>query len=192
MKIAFLGDSDVARWPKSEYPSSCTVVNVSGQSGATLSQIRVPHDLLQSDVVVVCVGENDIGTDIPLWHSEQALRKLIQQLLVIRRRIVFLGPKFEPWLQDDPEMRKKYWQMHVSFQRILTTEAPFATRVHYVDCLLLFCTDDSSIEKGAVYKATPDFRYFDADQLHLSRAGYRVWKELLQHQLLLIAQEEES
>lgn len=193
--IALVGDSDVARWPIEEcsFSSSMGVVSISGQSGATLSQILVPHNLftLHVDVIIVCAGENDMGASIPLWKSEQALRTLLQQLLLVGVQHIFvLGPKLEPWLQDDPETRKKYWQMHLSFQRILTTEEPFATHVHYMDSLLLFCTDDDTRNKqGAVYKATPDPRYFDADQLHLSREGYRVWKELLQQQLLLLAQE---
>jgi lysophospholipase L1-like esterase len=195
MKIALLGDSDVARWPVSDYPKA--VVNVSGQSGATLSRILVPHNVLQADVVIVCAGENDIATDTPLWKSEQALRNLLQQLLVTKsslQRVFFLGPKFEPWMQDDREMRKKYWQMHVSFQRILSTEEPFSTRVHYIDSLFLFCTDESGDQlqkKGAVFKATPNPLYFHADQLHLSREGYFVWKELLEQQLAQLGQGKE-
>lgn len=178
----------MAHWPISEYPSN--VVTLSGQSGATLSQILVPDDLSQVDVVVVCAGENDIAANIPLWQSEQALRNLLHQFLLVAgipKRVFVLGPKFEPWLQDDPEMRKKYWQMHLSFQRLITTEAPFSTRVHYVDCLFLFYSD--ATKQGAVYRATPDTRYFHADQLHLSREGYRVWKELLQERLLILEQE---
>lgn len=190
MKIALIGDSDVARWPVSEYPS--LLVGVSGQSGATLSQINVLHDFLstQVDVIVVCAGENDIAAGVPLWQSEQALRFLLQQLIPIAsQRVFLLGPKFEPWLQDDTEMRKKYWQMHLSFQRIISTEATYSTMVEYIDSLFLFCTNATgSPVKGAVYKAVPDPKYFDDDQLHLSREGYRVWKEVLQQQIVLLAQ----
>ncbi|GAX29205.1 hypothetical protein FisN_28Lu056 [Fistulifera solaris] len=187
MKVALLGDSDVARWPDSEYPRK--VIHVSGQSGATLSQIVVPHNFLEIDVVIVCAGENDIATNIPLWQSEQALRNLLQQLLVTQsslQRVFFLGPKFEPWMQDDREMRKKYWQMNLSFQRIVSTEEPFATRVQYIDSLFLFCQNESRDQletKGAVYKATPNPIYFHADQLHLSQEGYLVWKELFEQQI---------
>lgn len=176
MKIALVGDSDIERWPRTEYPA--TVVTVSGQSGATLSQIILP-DLSEVQAVILCAGENDIGS--PLWQSERALRDLLLQQR-IQPRVYFLGPKLEPWLQDDPVMRRKYWQMHVSFQRIIRTE--LASRVRYIDCLFLFCCDDNNNNnKGAVYKATPNPIYFHADQLHLSREGYRVWKELLQAQL---------
>ncbi len=176
MKVTLLGDSDVSQWPSSENPF--TVTTVSGQPGATVSQIIVPPEL--SPTVIVCAGENDISCNIPLWQSEQALRTLLLQLS--KRQVFFLGPKLKPWLENEPAMRPKYWLMHLFFQRVIQTEFP-NDRVHFIDCLFLFC-DTNNNNKGTVYKAHPLPQYFQSDQLHLSREGYRKWKVLLQQLLV--------
>jgi len=246
MHILLIGDSDIARWPKELLPSppsssiSASTRITSGHSGATLDQIIQPikeelaaaatlrtdqqqsatedEDRLQQIIIlVVCAGENDIGSGIPLAKSEEAFELLLKTVFLAdddgdahvftapqqqrRRHLIFLGPKLEPWLVDDMESRKAYIQMSRSFARICnhylynsndeTTTATTRTKVHYVDCLTLFC--DGANQPGALFggRAIPQARYFDDDQLHLSHKGYRIWKRQVEERIQSIVDEYE-
>ena len=67
--------------------------------------------------------------------------------------------------------------------------------MHYLDCLTLFCGATAHLP-GALLggKAQADPTYFDCDQLHLSEAGYQLWKdyveEAIQSQLQAIGNKE--
>jgi lysophospholipase L1-like esterase len=182
LRLILVGDSDIERWPKSLLPSAGqhNPPIVSGHSGSTLAEI-LPHVLqqaLQSNgktILVVCAGENDIGS-LPLWKSEAALKQLLEETVGSKQNnnmhLIFLGPKFEPWLHEDRESRKSYIQMSRAFQRLVELQ----DRSVFVDSLTLFC-GASARQPGALFKAQPDPTYFNDDQLHLSTEGYRIWKD---------------
>jgi lysophospholipase L1-like esterase len=155
-------------------------------------QNRTPEPVF----LVVCAGENDIGSGVPLNKSNEAMESLLKIFSSVtnttkwlRVHLIFLGPKLEPWLQDDQESRKAYIQMSRSFARIckqynanINSNSDQAStqgirKIHYLDCLTLFC--EGASEPGALSggRAIPQVKYFDNDQLHLSNEGYRRWKE---------------
>lgn len=95
--------------------------------------------------------------------------------------MVFLGPKYEPWLANDNSSRKQYTKLNNGFQRAVRKHSA-SDQIIYIDSLTLFCTKETASVPGAVYggKAVPDNEFFDPDGLHLSDAGYRIWKQLVE------------
>uniref|UniRef100_A0A7R9Z4S7 SGNH hydrolase-type esterase domain-containing protein n=1 Tax=Pseudictyota dubia TaxID=2749911 RepID=A0A7R9Z4S7_9STRA len=96
------------------------------------------------------------------------------------RRLVFLGPKFEPWLKDDPIMRKSYVKLSKAMRRACDRHER-RDEVSYVDCLTMFCGKTAQVP-GALLggRAIPEDQYFHGDGLHLSEQGYAIWKEVVQ------------
>ena len=190
--LALIGDSDIRRWPKHLLPKVCGVKDciVSGHDGATLEQIlpRV-RDILTTTptdnplVVVVCAGENDIGESRELsttLNSFQELVGIIFSRSVAMTRLIFLGPKIEPWLEHDTDSRKKYIRLSKGIET-LCRESSYALNITFLDCLTVFCGETADLP-GALYggraRALPS--YFAPDGLHLSDAGYAIWKHLVE------------
>lgn len=183
---------------------------VSGHSGATLDVVvaKLRHHLScmtnASDskegsvslLVVACAGENDIGSGVSLDASVASLRIFLDLAFSIEETIpmvssstkrrftmehlIFLGPKFEPWLEDDPSLKKKYSKMSRSFARCCSRHV-HSNRIHYIDCLTMFC-GESGLVPGATLagRASAEEKYFEADRLHLSLEGYKIWKEVVE------------
>jgi lysophospholipase L1-like esterase len=191
LHVALVGDSDIDQWPEALHPSKeKATVSIKGFSGATLGQI-VKHaeaSLLEHGAgllfLVVCAGENDIGEGISLTKSERAFKRLLDITFNRPTRLIFLGPKFEPWLQDDPDERKQYVRMSLAFARCCK-DHPMSQNISFIDCLTMFC-GESGQQPGAVLggKAVAEQRYFQSDQLHLSNDGYRIWKEVVEDCIL--------
>jgi lysophospholipase L1-like esterase len=150
-------------------------------------------------VVVACAGENDIGNDISLDTSLTSLKLFLELLFGTSRdddhaknpkahitattnttaiitKLVFLGPKFEPWLEEYPSYKKKYSKMSRSFQRCLQSH-PQSDRIHFVDCLTMFCGETAGLPGATLAgRACAQENFFSYDRLHLSSEGYKIWK----------------
>lgn len=186
---------------------------VSGHSGATLGQI-LPYvtQVLVNDqghrkescdpmgvpmILVVCAGENDIGMGISLDKTVSHFKQLLDLVFLSQSAenhhhrhhdLIFLGPKFEPWMEDynDPMVGSKqsYAKMDRAFQRAVADFAQqnddkfMSTHVHYVDCLTMFCGDSAKVPGARMGgRAVARDEFFANDRLHLSDEGYRIWKE---------------
>ena len=208
-------------------PKNMSACLVSGHSGALLHQIIVPVQEQLTAValankeqrnsyndkdqkwqttttpvfLIVCAGENDIASGMPLTKSISAMESLLQTVCsmasttsqYLRVHLIFLGPKLEPWLRDDPDARKAYIQMSRSFARICSqyinnssSSITSIGSIHFVDCLTLFC--DGANSPGALFGgcAVPHDEYFDDDQLHLSYEGYRRWRDCVESKMRTI------
>jgi lysophospholipase L1-like esterase len=200
-KIVLLGDSDMSRWPSSLLPiipSGPSVVINYGKSGACLVDLRQQIDLweVQNDdrcncLFICCAGENDVGSGRTMEQISEAFRTLLDALFPTinqderhESRMIFLGPKFEPWLTDDNASRKKYAKLNNELERVIR-EHHASDRITYVNCLTLFCKKETASEPGAVYggRGIPDVQYFDSDCLHLNDAGYSVWKRIVESEI---------
>jgi lysophospholipase L1-like esterase len=198
LHVALVGDSDIDHWPEILLPSiERATVSVKGYSGATLNQI-VKHaeaSLLENRragllFLVACAGENDIGEGISLAKSQRAFERLLE--ISFNRpapeniRLIFLGPKLEPWLEDDPDARKQYVRMSLAFAGYCK-DHPMSQSISFIDCLTMFC-GESGQQPGAVLggKAVAEQRYFQSDQLHLANDGYRIWKEVVEDCILQV------
>lgn len=138
-------------------------------------------------VLVACAGENDIGNGLSLDDTLLAFQELIRVFFRDnddrRRRLLFLGPKLEPWLDNDPASRKQYVKLSRALQRACFKHKR-VEEIIYVDCLTMFCGESGNgpgATLGGQAKAEPN--YFDSDQLHLSYEGYQVWKGVVENHL---------
>jgi lysophospholipase L1-like esterase len=203
--IVLVGDSDIARWPQDLWPSTSSTITtddgnliVSGHNGLTLpdliphmEQICLQRTLLLTDdkiiTMIICCGENDIGNSIPLWQTRISCERMLDIVfpphddveLCQQRFVVFLGPKIEPWLQDDSETRKQHIQLSATLQQCCLNHK-YTHQIYFVDCLLMFCYSETIHQPGALHHGgKPDPKFFDSDQLHLSIQGYRVWQDIV-------------
>jgi lysophospholipase L1-like esterase len=130
--------------------------------------------------LVVCAGENDIGSGIAIAQSEGVFQKLLSMLKTTH--LIFLGPKFEPWLAQDMNSRKHYVQMSQAFQRCSQESGASVT---FVNCLTMFCGKTATLP-GALFggRAIPETQYFDDDQFHLSNAGYDAWQKVVEEKIV--------
>jgi hypothetical protein len=164
-------------------------------------------------IVVACAGENDIGDGLSLGKSVEALREFADAIFLETKHhcgdndnvfLIFLGPKFEPWLEDDPSYKKKYTAMARAFRRCLeeyddstnTIKGHSTTasnngdknnenendgQIHFIDCLTMFCGETANVPGARLGgRAKADPRFFASDQLHLSKEGYAIWKEVVE------------
>lgn len=52
-------------------------------------------------------------------------------------------------------------------------------RIHFIDCLTMFCGETANVPGARLGgRARADPRFFASDQLHLSKDGYGVWKDV--------------
>lgn len=206
VSVVLLGDSDISRWPPSLYPSS--VVSNLGQSGAIISNL-LPQlqqwlkDMPKNDttsldkinIFVACAGENDIGSGRSVDGLLETFRTFIDELPNPNSYLLFLGPKFEPWLSKDFPSRKQYTKLSDALQRSIRNHPRFSTKqIIFIDCLTMFCTKETSDVPGAVHggKALPDTQFFNPDGLHLSEEGYGIWKHLIEDEIGKILATEDS
>ena len=196
--LLLVGDSDIARWPQELLPQlradvPPATVMMSGHNGATLQDI-IPHietaiesldSPAQSIILVVCAGENDIGNGIALDDTLSSFQQMLQTFFAHHssspsKRLIFLGPKIEPWLEDDSLSRKQYIKLSRALQRACSKHER-SNDIKFVDCLTMFCGETAQLPGatlGGKAKAQPE--YFCDDQLHLSIEGYKVWKQAVE------------
>jgi lysophospholipase L1-like esterase len=195
-RLVLLGDSDIDYWPDELFPTINNSLQklspiVRGHSGATLRDV-LPHLQRVLDehgsqplLIVACAGENDIGEGISLDNSIRSLEKLLKRVFESSKhhRLIFLGPKFEPWLENSMDCKKNYSKMSRSFNRCLQKN-PQSERLHYIDCLTMFCGETASVP-GAVLggRARAEYKYFQSDLLHLSNHGYKIWKDVVEKKI---------
>ena len=200
--VVLIGDSDIDRWPETLHPKAHIIYSCA-VSGATLSEcVPLVQDALKyglesearNVVVVACAGENDVSQSISLQDSCDALRGFIDAVFASeqdRLHLAFLGPKLEPWLNDDKESRRDYIRMSRAFEKICN-EHSLAERISFIDCLVMFC-GDSAEQRGALLggKAKAEKIYFDYDLLHLNEKGYEIWRERVDEYIDAIRREQQ-
>ena len=139
----------------------------------------------EESLFVICAGENDIGEGLSLDNSVGALEKLLEMILASseKHRVIFLGPKFEPWQENDIMAKKKYSKMSRSFQQCLSRQFD-SNGMHYIHCLAMFCGGSATIP-GAILggRANAECKYFQSDLLHLSTHGYKIWKDVVEQKI---------
>jgi lysophospholipase L1-like esterase len=187
MHITMLGDSDISRWPPSLYPQ-CPLssgLKATGHPGATMQMVlsKIVPATFPNEILVFCAGENDIGNGIELEHTLLSFDKFLEKVSSYRH-ILVLGPKFEPWLNDDLKSRRQYVKLNKGLRRRCNGKS----NVTYLDCLTIFCNSTDEFKEsdfGGRAKADPLF--FAADGLHLNDDGYCIWKTLIENEIQKLA-----
>ena len=201
-------NDDTVEWPCAIHQPT----HVSGVSGATLSEIRplvhealrvcatspsIPSEDNSILVIVLCAGENDLSTPhLTLNDTLAAFQTLVQEIqehsssssaaTIPHIHVIFLGPKLEPWLDYDKDARKDYLRLSQRLEQACSAETVQSSfSMEFVNCLLMFCDPESAKQKGALWggRAKAERKYFDHDELHLSRQGYRVWKQVVEESI---------
>uniref|UniRef100_A0A7S2KE40 SGNH hydrolase-type esterase domain-containing protein n=1 Tax=Leptocylindrus danicus TaxID=163516 RepID=A0A7S2KE40_9STRA len=205
--LVLLGDSDIERWPAHLYPFYVFPRNVEivGRGGAQLRDVTEIYKnwALESAAIadncvgeldifiIACAGENDIGSGKSIEATMEDFSLLLAGIISEyngegRRKIIFLGPKFEPWLIRDHSSRKQYATLSKRMRRHCEKHVRCAD-ITFVDCLTMFCGETKGVPGAALGgRAIPDKNYFAEDGLHLNDEGYNLWKEELNrllHQL---------
>ena len=112
----------------------------------------------------------------------------------LARRMIFFGPKYEPWLTHDAASRKLYTKLNSGLRRVVNTH-PACSCITFIECLRMFCTIPASDCGGTVSNgsrdggAEPDDKYFHSDGLHLNDVGYGVWKRIVEEEISKIVAE---
>lgn len=203
--LALVGDSDVALWPPQLRPQvdggsrggTFGVGFLSGQGGATLEQILPDIEEVVSKsapgeelFLVVCAGENDIGSGLDMSTSVKAFESMLQLVFGTAGQtgkkeveLLFLGPKLEPWLSGDRESRNQYIRLSRRLQK-LCREYQRAANIMFIDCLTMFCGESAELP-GALFggQALARGEFFQSDGLHLSNKGYQVWKRVIEESI---------
>ncbi len=245
INLIFIGDSDIARWPKSQMPSISThpalqhhnfkqVIFNHSQNGALLANVpsqvhralkevkKQVHLLVPHHFFIACAGENDLSHGFSVDTVMTSFHNLLETIFTTNNddintnnlHILFFGPKFEPWLNDDYEARESYDQLseRMTIHSLkysyssnvlmndgdhgdcscshspVETSAPKIKNVTFIDSLTLFCgetADDMGSVQYSTRHAQARSNFFDKDGLHLSDEGYALWKEELE---LLLSQ----
>jgi len=210
MMILF-GDSDISRWPPSLYPSTSTSISIDintshhqcnyGVGGAQMSDVlqqinkwkedkkEQTNNTVDGNIFICCAGENDVGSGRSIDQILETFRAVLDALFPSTKshfKLVFIGPKFEPWLIHDNTSRKQYTKLNSGLQRAIRKHHAM-DQITYIDCLTLFCTKETVNIPGAIHsKAIPDDKYFDKDGLHLNDEGYEKWKQIIEEKLIEI------
>ena len=204
--MILLGDSDISRWPASLYPSTYTSISIdinTSHGGAQMSDVLQQinkwkedtkdeiNNTVDDNILLCCAGENDIGSK-SIDQILETFRAVLDALFPSTKsdlKLIFIGPKFEPWLINDNTSRKQYVKLNNGLHRA-TRKHHAKDQITYIDCLTLFCTEESANVPGAIHsKAIPDDRYFDKDGLHLNDLGYEKWKQIIEQKLVEIEEE---
>jgi len=150
---------------------------------------RDPNERLL--IMVACAGENDIGNGFTMNETMNSFQSFLNSYFgevpsrsespsSWTKKLIFLGPKLEPWLADDPSSRKQYVKLSKAFRRACEKHES-TNNIIFLDCITMFCGDSANVP-GALFggKATADPKYFSDDQLHLNSEGYQVWQQKLE------------
>lgn len=215
VQIALVGDSDVKRWPEKLHPSIPGATGkawVAGIDEGTVqhcvwhvrefmnkAQNQAAEDLFGPKILIliICAGENDVGDGTPLSRTEASLKALLGMIVheaehsACAVRAIFVGPKFEPWLEDDMDLRKAYVQVSncierncKEFNEAIMDEKSEKPIVSFLDCVTMFCGETANIPGARLGgKAIPDSQYFEDDELHLSEDGYSILKNAIEEKI---------
>merc|ERR1719253_2014921 len=144
--MILLGDSDISRWPSSLYPRYPTSTSTStahhhcnyGVGGAQMSDVLLQINKWRKEdkketnipvddhIFVCCAGENDLGSGRSIDQILETFRAVLDALFPSTKsylKLIFIGPKFEPWLINDNTSRKQYTKLNNGLKR--------ATRKHH-------------------------------------------------------------
>ena len=194
IQVVLVGDSDIARWPQNLWPCiETSAVSHLGQNGAILKQIVPYVDAALDSVegspaskifIVFCCGENDIAQGIDKAVSRELFASVLNKIMDRRPdlHVIALGPKVEPWMENDKDARLAYCKLSKKFQWECKHHRLFQ-QITYIDCLTMFCIENEDGEPLQGEDAIPDDLYFAKDNLHLSERGYAMWKEVIEENI---------
>ncbi|CAD7941150.1 unnamed protein product [Amoebophrya sp. A120] len=160
--VCFFGDSDISHW-RNQMPTDGgasakrTLVNV-GVGGAEMLHVAYYaercFEKYRPDVVLLCAGENDIGSGTSSASTFSYFQKAYSCFRAKSGSslpIIYMGTKPEPATES---LRSEY----LSYDGLIKERTNADAAFHFVDSWDL-----------------QDYKFYDKDELHLSPEGYEVW-----------------
>ena len=166
--VGFYGSSSIRLWEtlEQDFPS-IPVVNI-GFGGSTIPACIYFFDRLitpfRPDSLVIYVGDNDLGDG----RTPQQLLASFQQLLA--KINLELGPIPIAYISIKPSQMR--WHIDQSIRlanRLIQTEIEKYQHIHFIDIYAAMLNEFGR----------PRSELYMEDGLHLSPAGYLVWKEIV-------------
>ena len=161
-RIAFVGDSLIARGKWHEWITDAEVLNF-GSDGATTADVLERLDEVaraEPAEIVLLIGTNDFGARRSVEHvvrgAENIVAELRRHLPAARLLVVSIPPRRKAFA-------KNIRQANIHLRQFCAT-----VNAHYLDLWPAL-----AIEKG---KLNPEF---SDDGLHLNDAGYAAWRDEL-------------
>ena len=167
--IVFAGSSSIRKWDSLVQDMEPLPVVNRGFGGAIIKQVThqstrmiVP---LRPKLIVFYCGENDIANDVypaemPLTDFKAFTRSMRQKLP--GTGILFISLKPSP-------LRWKYWAKFQATNRLVKDYIQTQDRMWYADVSVPMLNE----------KGLPRPELFASDSLHMSPAGYALWKRVL-------------
>lgn len=205
--LILVGDSDISRWPCELYPkevvqngnaihriqlqvfrgakSGALIKDIDKQVRKVFKEIGECAKKFDRVIMIACAGENDLSSGISIsaimTSFENTMNGIFSSSYHKDINVIFLGPKVEPWLEDDIEARNGYFQLSQRLKQ--AAKLPVEDRnddqaIIFIDCLKMFCGETASLSVVSLSRsAKADTRYFDDDGLHLNNEGYKILKD---------------
>ena len=166
IKLNFVGDSIVARWPLSETFPSQYVLNY-GVSGEGIDYLESLNGRFNGETIVVEIGTNNNNLFTPDNITEYVTR-YIKALTATGAREIYLYSVLPREFKGDPSITN---QLISDFNRLVAHHVKDIDNIIYLDVYNLFIYDDHI-----------NYQYY-SDGLHLNIYGYEVLSEVLLNNL---------
>jgi lysophospholipase L1-like esterase len=172
-RIVFYGSSSLRLWStlESDFPELDIVNQAFG--GSTLAAccwfFKRLIPALAPDAMVVYAGDNDLGDG---RHPEEVFLYFKNMMALIQQ---YCGDIPVAFVSVKPGLSRLYLTDSIKYtNKIIKDEID---RVH-PNCTFV------SVYKEMLSNGLPDSRLYQADGLHLSEAGYQLWKTILHAKFL--------
>lgn len=171
--LVFVGDSDIARWPHSLLPSvsndkyheyhyaycGALLKDLGDQVKKSISEISESCISYNEIIFIGCAGENDLC----YCEVDDIVHSFCNFVDSIFGSCVITGSKqkLEPWLNyDDVSNRKSYFQLSERIKQLCNKED---RSIHFIDCLTMFCSDDTKNKSVIGGAARAHELYFEGE-----------------------------
>ena len=165
--VLFVGSSSIRMWRTREFFPGLPVIN-RGFGGSQVSDVNeFAHRIVlpyKPGIIVLYAGDNDIAAgESPegVFGDYKAFVKIVHDKLP-RVPIIYISIK-------PSASRWKLWPQMDRANSLIMDYSVNDARLFYVDGATPFLGENGE----------PDAKFYLADRLHLSGAGYKIWTELL-------------
>ena len=172
-RIVFYGSSSLRLWStlESDFPELDIINHAFG--GSTLAACcwffkrLVPAQV--PDAIVVYAGDNDLGDG---RHPEEVFLYFKNMMALIQQ---YCGDIPVAFLSVKPSLSRQYLADSIQYtNKIIREEIDSA----HPNCTFV------PVYNEMLVNGLPDSRLYQDDDLHLSEAGYQLWKEILREKFL--------
>lgn len=168
-ETVFYGSSSIRLWNTlAEDFSKCKPVNL-GFGGSTLAACtwfftRIFAYVKEPRSIIIYAGDNDLGDG---RHPEEVFIFYQQLVHQIKQRFAHTTCYF---VSIKPSISRWHLNEQIKYtNKLIKADISNSTNIHFINIY------DRMLDR----LGNPDRKYFEADGLHLSACGYKLWKEIM-------------